>query len=270
MGAAHLPARPLLATPARRLTRVNPGPLKRVLHAATPMMHGPDVEGVGRALARAGYLEGIAKYMDKAPGFRGTYNASKRAGVNRLKVELNLPADGVYGERCHKALVEAGAFDAYACKLYQDFAFPPALCYPVAGPVRSLICQDLHETGGIPGNWAIDVCASPGSGIVAAERGKITHLSGHDPNEDIPDTRGVFGWSVYITTPKAYVYYVTHLGWRPPELREGLAVEPGDLIGKVGDQDFRPDHVHYGVSSPLGPADAKKRITAVVHAPRVS
>jgi hypothetical protein len=48
-----------------------------------------------------------------------------------------------------------------------------------------------------------------------------------------------------------------------------MRVEAGDTLGRVGDQVFRPDHVHYGVTSSLGSADAKKRIIAVSKAPRI-
>ena len=49
-----------------------------------------------------------------------------------------------------------------------------------------------------------------------------------------------------------------------------MKVKAGDLIGYVGDQRYRPDHLHLGVHSPKGAADAKARIRAVANAPRVS
>jgi hypothetical protein len=49
-----------------------------------------------------------------------------------------------------------------------------------------------------------------------------------------------------------------------------MKVQAGDLIGFVGDQRFRADHLHLGVNSPKGEADAKARIKQVSAAPRVS
>ena len=43
----------------------------------------------------------------------------------------------------------------------------------------------------------------------------------------------------------------------------------GHVIGWVGDQEFRPDHIHGGVTSPKGEADAKAKIEAVADAPRI-
>ena len=53
-------------------------------------------------------------------------------------------------------------------------------------------------------------------------------------------------------------------------LRVGQHVQAGDLLGFVGDQRYRSDHAHIGVTSPKGEADAKARITAVSKAPRVT
>ncbi len=231
---------------------------------------------MGRALARAGFLDGLTQFVQKAPAVRRTYGDGKKRGVNRARAKINLPQTGVYDRRVHEYLERLDAFDAYAQKLMLDYAPPPLLVYPVTPPWR-VWTGGLHETGGLPGNWAIDFIVSEiagvggvGGGVVAVERGRITRLSGRPPGEDSPDGLGVYGWSVSFTTPKGYGYFVTHFGWRLPELEVGLTVEAGDLLGKIGDQTFRPDHVHYGVSSPLGPSDAKKRILAVSAAPRVS
>lgn len=232
---------------------------------------GPDVEGVGRALARAGLLDGtLTEFVGKPLTVRRTYGPGKQAAVNRLRRKLKLAENGRYVKTLHDWLVTRGHFDAYAAKLMLDYAPPPILVHPVTPPWNAPICQGLHETGGLPGNWAIDICAPAGAGIVAVEKGTISRLSGSPPSEDWNDPGGVYGWSVRYVTAKGYGYFVTHLGWRLPELEVGLVVYPGDLLGKVGDQEYRPDHTHYGVSSPLGPADARKRILAVVDAPRVT
>lgn len=243
----------------------------RELRNATPYTTGPDVEGVGRALARGGFLDAnLSQFVEKKTAVRRTYGPGKQAGVDRVRKRLGMTQNGRYVKTVHDYLVKRGCFDAYAAKLMLDYAPPPTLVFPVTPPWKAPVCQGLHETGGLPGNWALDLCAPPGAGIVAVEKGTITRLSGSPPSADWNDTGGVYGWSVRFVTARGYHYFVTHLGWRLPELAVGLTVMPGDLLGKVGDQDFRPDHVHYGVSSPLGPSDAKRHILATLDAPRVT
>lgn len=231
---------------------------------------GPDVEGVGRALARAGFLSGLAAFMQKARRVRRTYGDGKKHGVNRARAKIKLPQTGVYDRKVHEYLERLDAFDRYAQKLMLDYAPPPKIVFPFGEGVAVTICQGLHETGGLPGNWAIDFCCDPGSGILVPERATVTRFSGHPPSDDTADAQGVFGWTTYFQTPKAYVYFLTHEGRRQPGLQVGQRVEAGDLVGFVGDQRYRPDHAHLGVSSPLGPADAKKRIITVANAARVS
>src|SRR6188472_3011125 len=147
---------------------------------------------------------------------------------------------------------------------------PHSLVYPIANPDFDVIEGGLHETAGLNGNWAIDFICKAGLGIVAVEDATITRFSGHDPSDDSADKNGVYGWTTYYRTPSGYLYFATHQGRRYPTLRVGMSVKAGDLIGYVGDQRYRADHLHLGVTSPHGEADAKKRIQAVAAAPRVS
>lgn len=95
---------------------------------------GVDVEGVGRALARAGYLSGLAAFMAKAPGFRRSYNASKAKAVRLLQHDNDLPATGVYNLVTHKALrrtrakanAKEWAFDLKAKALMDAYVKEPA------------------------------------------------------------------------------------------------------------------------------------------------
>ena len=147
---------------------------------------------------------------------------------------------------------------------------PPSLVYPIASPDFHVIEGGLHETAGVNGNWAIDFICKAGLGIVAVEDAVITRFSGHDPSDDSADAQGIYGWSTWYRTPAGYQYFATHQGRRYPTLRVGMSVKAGDLIGFVGDQRYRADHLHLGVTSPKGEADAKARIIAVSRAPRVS
>lgn len=144
------------------------------------------------------------------------------------------------------------------------------IVYPIANPDFHVVEGGLHETSGLNGNWAIDFICKAGLGIVAVEDATITRFSGHDPSDDTADQTGVYGWTTYYRTPAGYLYFATHQGRRLPTLRVGQKVKAGDLIGYVGDQRYRPDHLHLGVTSPKGEADAKARIKAVAAAPRVT
>jgi len=147
----------------------------------------------------------------------------------------------------------------------------PARVFPIAAPPDiHVLVGGLHPTAGLAHNWAIDFICHAGLGVCAPEAGTITRFSGHDPSDDTADRNGVYGWSTYLTTPAGYLYFITHQGRRLPSLRVGQHVQAGDLLGYVGDQRYRPDHAHIGVTSPKGEADAKARITAVSKARRVS
>lgn len=166
--------------------------------------------------------------------------------------------------------------DSYDKWRYKRFKVPapplppaPPLVYPFPLLGGGSICQGPHYTAGIPGNVAIDFCDRPLDPILCVESGTVRRFSGHDPNDDTWDAQGVFGWSTYVITDHGYDYFYTHQGRREPGLLVGQRIEAGEILGYVGDQHFRPDHTHIGVSSPLGYADATKRITAVSVAPRV-
>jgi len=147
----------------------------------------------------------------------------------------------------------------------------PARVFPIAAPPDiHVLVGGLHPTAGLARNWALDFICHAGLGICAPEAATVTRFSGHDPSDDTADKNGVYGWSTYLTTPAGYVYFITHQGRRYPSLRVGHHVKAGDLLGFVGDQRYRSDHAHIGVTSPKGEADAKARITAVSRAPRVT
>lgn len=157
-------------------------------------------------------------------------------------------------------------------QLEKDLLGAPAeMVFPIAAPPDiDVIVGGLHPTAGLAHNWALDFICHAGLGICSPEAATVTRFSGHDPSDDSADKNGVYGWTTYLTTPAGYVYFATHQGRRYPTLRVGQKLMAGDLIGFVGDQRYRSDHLHLGVTSPKGEADAKARITAVSKAPRVS
>lgn len=224
---------------------------------------GPVVVAAKRSVFKA--LAKLAKHPRPTPIFGPFFSVD----VKRYQRGAKVPASGIVDDATWLALERGGWIDAYSrALLAKDDALRPNVVYPVPVGAAATICQGLHPTAGLTGNWAIDFCSPPGTPLVAVEAGTIRLLSGHDPADDTWDSQGVYGWSVHFEAAHGYRYFVTHLG-RRATLAEGQRVEVGDVLGWVGDQRFRPDHMHYGVTSPLGERDARKRITTVSTAPRV-
>lgn len=248
--------------------------LTRVLReGVTP---GDDIYGVKRSVCRAldAHDSGhrLAALEADEPLVKRTFGPFFKKQVNQCRKLMGFKQTGIVDQAFWSALVKGGWPDARAIQLMNDYidAHPSLLlCYPVPKGEVAGVCQGLHQTAGITGNWAIDFCCAPLTTIVAVEAGRISKLSGRAPSQDTWDSSGVFGYSIHFVTGSGYHYFVTHLGKRGRGISVGTHVEIGDTLGTVGDQHFRPDHVHYGVSSPVSTADAKKRITAVSKAPRI-
>jgi hypothetical protein len=193
--------------------------------------------------------------------------------LHKTQQRLRQPERDVFDDRLYKALWAQAAYDARATNMLirYNIAHPAlTLVYPFPSNVAAYRCQGLHETGGLPGNWALDWCAPPGSPLVAVERAVITRLSGSDPDTDRPDPYGVFGWTTYYRPVKGGEWFWTHQGKRALGIHVGQTVEAGDPVGFVGDQAYRPDHIHGGYSSPLGEAAARRHVEAVNRARKVT
>lgn len=233
---------------------------------------GTDIHGHKRAVTRLLRDMTLEELESKPSRVRDHFGEAFETRVNVARKKVGLVAKGIVDEKLYEKLRSRGCYDAYALSLVNKWAaaHPPlTLCFPIPSNVFASVCQGLHETAGLAGNWAIDFCAGPGAAVVAVENATVLRLSGSDPDDDTPDPAGTYGWSIQLITRHGYHYFVTHLGKRGPQ-KVGEIVRVGDPIGYVGDQDFRPDHTHYGVSSPLGETDARKRITAVSKSPRIT
>lgn len=235
--------------------------LHRTLHAG--IEPGDDIYAHKRATSRL--LKGgrLAALEAKPVRVRQTFQRTYTVDVKAAQAKLGIPQTGVIGELTHQLLLPY--FDAKAHSLYASSR--PARVSPIPAGVAVTV-GGLHETAGLPGNWALDWIAPAGAPILAVETATVTKLSGHDPADDTWDAMGVYGWSVHYETEAGYRYFWTHLGWRAP-LKVGAVIEVGTVIGRVGDQQFRPDHTHGGVTSPNGALDAKRRIEMVRDSPRI-
>lgn len=249
-----------------------PSPFSRTLRLGS---RGIDVSGAKRAVYR------LLKNPTKWRGYLNQSAVSQRTFGPFFRRDLILAQrlltagrlEGQFDEPTLRALEDANAFDDTARKLWiagQPQQVGSSLCYPLKA--SGAVCQGLHPTAGVPGNWAIDFCAPAGTVVVAPEAGTVydIHVSSNPPDSATPNPNGVYGWILYLRTADGYVYFITHFD--KVTVSAGTVVA-GHPLGTVGNQEpytGRPDHCHAGVTSRLGEADAKKRITAVSLAARVS
>jgi hypothetical protein len=237
---------------------------------------GNDVYGCKRSVCRAldahDHGHRLAALEAESASVKRTFGPFFKIQVNQCRKLMGLRQTGLVDQTMWSALVRGHWPDARAIELMNSYidAHPAhTLVFPVPLGEMGSVCQGLHETAGLAGNWAIDFCCPANTTIVAVETAVITKLSGKAPSQDTADLSGTYGWSIHYRTPAGYRYFWTHFGSRLPTLKVGMNVQAGDTLGKVGDQLYRPDHIHGGVTSPVSTADAKKRITAVSKAPRI-
>ncbi len=239
------------------------------LPASDARSQGPTAVALKEAMWRMGLFH--------KPPFDDHYNEQLAGALARWD-----PGHAGYGTgrwtKIRAAVVPSGpnkgelALDALAVKLVRDehATHLVTLVYPHPAHTLSTVCQELHPTEGIPGNWAYDFCAPGDTPVLADFAGVVTKLSGHDPASGTHGPAGdIFGWSTYYVRGDGVEAYVTHQGAR--FVHVGQRVNLGQMIGKVGwwPHNAGRSHSHVGVSSPHGTADAKRIITAVAHAPRV-
>lgn len=140
--------------------------------------------------------------------------------------------------------------------------------HPLGTPSSRPPASDLHQTAGLPGNWALDFMAPGGTRYLAPEDGIVSRLSGHDPALGVIDG-DIFGWNVYLKTGHGF-YFATHLGNR--HVHVGQYLRAGAIIGHVGTWPHDPgrSHTHLGFTADAGETASKAHIVAVSQAPRVA
>lgn len=238
-----------------------------------PTKNSSTVKGVKRGMMRLGLLGG------KLGTETDDFGPALESALTTFQRQRGITPAGQYGRNTWLALRSAAvpaelphegeyAMDARALALVREDTL--TLCYPHPQGATSGVCQGLHITAGLTGNWAIDFCAPGGTKVVAVERATIVKLSGRNPSEGAQQDIGIFGWSIHYETANGYHYFSTHYGSRSYHV--GQIVDPGDVLGTVGSWPGDPgrSHTHLGVTSPLGSADAKRKITAVAQAQRVA
>jgi RHS repeat-associated protein len=127
----------------------------------------------------------------------------------------------------------------------------PSLVHPIPTGYAFTVCQGNHGTAGLAGYVAWDFCTDPNTPVLAVQSGVLYKWSGHNPQTFVDQTRGIFGWSLYLRADSGADYFYTHLGGRIPEPPSGeRRVRAGQKIGRIGDWpgDRSRSHLHLGVS----------------------
>jgi peptidoglycan LD-endopeptidase LytH len=118
--------------------------------------------------------------------------------------------------------------------------------HPLMVPVEGVMPRDLTDTfhearSGGRIHMATDIMAMAGTPVLAATAGRIIKLA----------NSGAGGITIYIADVSGrYVEYYAHLMGYAPNVKEGLAVQEGDVIGFVGSTgNASPDapHLHFQV-----------------------
>jgi murein DD-endopeptidase MepM/ murein hydrolase activator NlpD len=117
---------------------------------------------------------------------------------------------------------------------------------PVRGVERNALYDSFSAARGARTHEAIDIMAARGTPVVAVEDGRITKLF----------TSKAGGLTIYQFDPsETFVYYYAHLDSYASNLREGMAVKKGDVIGYVGSTgNASPNapHLHFAISRLTG------------------
>jgi murein DD-endopeptidase MepM/ murein hydrolase activator NlpD len=116
------------------------------------------------------------------------------------------------------------------------------LMLPVEGVEPSSLTDTFHEArSGGRIHMATDILALRGTPVLAAAAGRIIKLA----------NGGAGGITIYVADASGrYVEYYAHLMGYAPNVREGLVVQEGDVIGFVGTTGNAPPntpHLHFQV-----------------------
>ena len=119
--------------------------------------------------------------------------------------------------------------------------FARRLVIPVAGVQPAQLRDGYSERRGEKPHEALDIIAPRGTPVVATDEGVVVKLFHSVPG----------GLTVYQADPgNEVVYYYAHLDRYADDVREGLRVKRGDVIGYVGTTgNAAPDapHLHFAI-----------------------
>lgn len=121
------------------------------------------------------------------------------------------------------------------------------LLIPVAGISVGALKDTFNEARGTERRHeAIDLLAPKGTQVFAVADGKIVKLFNSKPG----------GLTIYqFDTSEKFAYYYAHLDRYAPDVKEGMTLKRGDLVGYVGtsgNADPQTPHLHFATFA-LGP-----------------
>ena len=112
---------------------------------------------------------------------------------------------------------------------------------PIAGVDPQTLRSNFSETHGGHPHEALDIMAPRGTPVQAVAEGNVVKLF----------TSKQGGLTVYqFDDSRTWCYYYAHLDRYAPELKEGMLLRKGDVLGYVGSTgDASPDapHLHFAV-----------------------
>lgn len=128
--------------------------------------------------------------------------------------------------------------------LASDAALPLAdqLLIPVAGIPASALKDTFNDARGAERRHeAIDIVAPRGTQVLAVADGKLVKLFNSKPG----------GLTIYqFDTRERFAYYYAHLDRYAADLKEGMSLKRGDLLGYVGTSgNANPNtpHLHFAI-----------------------
>ena len=139
------------------------------------------------------------------------------------------------------AEVRLAAFEAGSSIFVSGFVFP------VADPHEFISSFGFPRGGGTRQHQGNDIFAPRGTELYAVERGVIANMG----------TGSLGGIKLWLIGESGTSYYYAHLAAYADDVRDGMVVEAGDLVGYVGDTGNAvgtPPHLHFEIHPAGGPA----------------
>lgn len=167
---------------------------------------------------------------------------SNPAGVPAAQIEGQLPPAPVVEPNLLEAELPLRPELAEGAAPVAPATVPAKLLVPVQGVKSDQLTDTFHQPRGEQRQHeALDIMAPTGTPVLAAADGKVVKLFQSKPG----------GLTVYQFDPgEQYAYYYAHLDRYADNIKEGMDVKRGDVVGYVGatgNADPNAPHLHFAV-----------------------
>ncbi|WP_229520006.1 M23 family metallopeptidase [Massilia oculi] len=168
--------------------------------------------------------------------------SSNPAGVPAAQIEGQLPPAPVVEPNLVDAELPLRPEGAEGAAPMAPATVPAKLLVPVQGIKPDQLTDTFYQPRGEQRQHeALDIMAPTGTPVLAAADGKVVKLFQSKPG----------GLTVYQFDPgEQYAYYYAHLDRYADNIKEGMDVKRGELIGYVGatgNADPAAPHLHFAV-----------------------